>query len=694
MGIEQLVDTFKGNPQPLQAKVQKAQQSQPPGFIAPDMEEALALQEILELQKGAQNQQAIQAGGPSPTIMEKLRQMVGTARVQGQPQMGQARQQPMPGAMPQQPVMAARGGSIDQLMSNLGSHYAGGGIIAFDGTKGSKVENKDEEKDEKEETSKTSRERLAAAGTLGGAVSPLYTQALKMAVENYLHGTTKPIYPASTSATSAMGQTAATTAFPIAVAGGGTAATIKAMKDLQAMSPEQRRALAANPMLSAMSGDAGLAAAIQEAGTDEPRENKSSYFEQMGNALGTIPKMAGEAGLAALKHLVSAPGYGFQSDFSSKPKPKPTATPSPTDPNFRRKTDPRMLGVSAVADDVPLITSAPDSKPSVNVPGNKPNVPGNRPDANVTKPVAEAMDPMETALRAAIMKTLGKDENQEFDKGAKRYQDFMGLDKLLAPREARIAEREGMQRKIQGERLPAWVEGFSRASKPIVSGGIGTILDNLGSGMQDKRQAYSAEDVKFFDQISDMKDEVLKLRLEGKYKAAAAGENAIKDMLADKRQAESSGTSLLNTKENARSREQTAAIAAQARRDAAAQAAEAKRAAQQQQANYQLEKLKQGERAQQIRIAQVGLTAQKPAIDAAAKEAKMQRMIYEALKDRDPDKAAGALAKAEEAQHRIDMILAPLAGIAGSSVAAAPTGAPAASTGGAKFLGFEPSKKS
>ena len=140
MGIEQLVDTFKGNPQPLQAKVQKAQQSQPPGFIAPDMEEALALQEILELQKGAQNQQAIQAGGPSPTIMEKLRQMVGAARAQGQPQMGQ---QPMPAGMPQQPVMAARGGSIDQLMSNLGRHYANGGIIAFDGTKGSKVEDKD-----------------------------------------------------------------------------------------------------------------------------------------------------------------------------------------------------------------------------------------------------------------------------------------------------------------------------------------------------------------------------------------------------------------------------------------------------------------------------------------------------------------------------------------------------------------------
>jgi hypothetical protein len=249
-----------------------------------------------------------------------------------------------------------------------------------------------------------------------------------------------------------------------------------------------------------------------------------------------------------------------------------------------------------------------------------------------------------------------------------------------------------MLKKIQGERLPSWVEGFSRASKPIVSGGIGTILDNLGSGMQDQRKAYSAEDLKFFDQISDMKDEVLKLRTEGKYKAAAAGQEQIKNMLADKRQAESSGTSLLNTKENARSREQTANIAAQTRRDVAAQAAEAKRAATKNQTDLQLERLKQGERAQQIKIAQAGITAQRPAIDAAAKEAKMHRMIYEALKDRDPDKAAGSLAKAEEAQHRIDMILAPLGNIAGSSPAAVATGKPAPSTGGAKFLGFEPSK--
>jgi len=194
----------------------------------------------------------------------------------------------------------------------------------------------------------------------------------------------------------------------------------------------------------------------------------------------------------------------------------------------------------------------------------KPSGPPGPPKPVVTKPEVEketkpeAMDPMEVALRAAIMKSLGRNEDQEFEKGSKRYQDFMGLDKLLAPREARITEREGMQRKIQGDRLPSWVEGLDRASKPIVSGGIGTILNNLGSGMRDQSKAYSAEDLKFFDQISDMKDEVLKLKMEGKYKAAAAGESAIKDMLADKRQNESSGTSLLNTQAVNKSREQTA----------------------------------------------------------------------------------------------------------------------------------------
>ena len=124
MGINQLVDMYKGNPQPLQAKVQQAQKNQPPGAIPPDLEEAIALQKIAELRNGAQAQQAMQAGGAQPSVVEKMRQMLGAEQRQ------QAQPPEMPQGMPQgQPVMAARGGSIDQLMSNLGRHYDKGGIV-------------------------------------------------------------------------------------------------------------------------------------------------------------------------------------------------------------------------------------------------------------------------------------------------------------------------------------------------------------------------------------------------------------------------------------------------------------------------------------------------------------------------------------------------------------------------------------
>lgn len=159
-GINQLVDTYKGNPQPLANQVRKAQQGQPPGEIPADLEEALALQEIAKLRQGAQNQQAMQAGGAQPSVVEKLRQMLGGMQQQAQ-MAPPAQGAPAPQG---QPVMAARGGSIDQLMSNLGRHYAGGGIIAFDGTNGSKVPTEEE----LEAQRKADREKIdALAKALG-----------------------------------------------------------------------------------------------------------------------------------------------------------------------------------------------------------------------------------------------------------------------------------------------------------------------------------------------------------------------------------------------------------------------------------------------------------------------------------------------------------------------------------------------
>jgi lysozyme family protein len=78
-------------------------------------------------------------------------------------------------------------------------------------------------------------------------------------------------------------------AVPQAVMLGGVAATKKAMNDLQYMSEDQRRALAANPMLSAMSGDAGLASAIMDAAANNPEgPSKMPYSQQMANVGKTI----------------------------------------------------------------------------------------------------------------------------------------------------------------------------------------------------------------------------------------------------------------------------------------------------------------------------------------------------------------------------------------------------------------------
>lgn len=126
MSIQNLVDTYKGNPAPLANMVQQAQKNQPSGAIPPDLEQAMALQQIQELQNAKQAQLAMQAGGPQPTVVQKLQQMLGQMRQQGQPQ----------GMMGQAPQMAPQGqpqGGINQLPTNVGQHMAGGGIVAFAG---------------------------------------------------------------------------------------------------------------------------------------------------------------------------------------------------------------------------------------------------------------------------------------------------------------------------------------------------------------------------------------------------------------------------------------------------------------------------------------------------------------------------------------------------------------------------------
>jgi hypothetical protein len=160
MGINQLANMYMGNPQPLAQKVQQAQQQAKPGQIPPDLKEALALQQIQDMRNAAMNQQAMQAGGPQPTVVDQLKQMLmqrhapqpampARPQMQGQPPMAtQPAPQGLPQGMPQgapQEAPPPEQPGLPQLPTSLGQHLAGGGIIAFagGGNEGLDVEQRD-----------------------------------------------------------------------------------------------------------------------------------------------------------------------------------------------------------------------------------------------------------------------------------------------------------------------------------------------------------------------------------------------------------------------------------------------------------------------------------------------------------------------------------------------------------------------
>jgi len=574
MGIEQLVDNFMGNPAPLKAKVDRANANKPPNEIPRDLEEAIALQKIADIQKGAQNQQAMQAGGPQPSVVQRLQQMLGNAQQRQQPQMLQG--QP---PMPQQPVMAARGGSINQLMSNLGRNYDGGGIVAF--APGGEI---------KLGTDFASFLQKMGTDYVEYANSPPEVKA-----------NLKEMYAETKAAGPTAGQTASAAAKAVPTAAATAAAEEASL--LRRLS-EGTGKMAGKVLRRA--GPAGLALeAASKFGDyklksdDDIDTSASGTFEdlkkgELGRAAKGLGMGLGELGAdlgssvantldyvvpgkapvsSAYDKLLRSSGL-FKDNVSAPAKQEATAVDAETEKLKRLAAARAQTGQNTN----PALRPRP---PAAVKPAGPPGPP-KPPVEAVTKPEvekAESVNKLREAIEANIFKNLNKDEGAEFQKNAQRYKDYVGIDKLLEPKNARIAEREGMLKKIQGERLPEWVTGFDRASKPIVSGGIGTMLNNLGSGMQGQREAYSGQDLKFFDEISAMKDEVLKLTLEGNYKAAAAGEAAIKAAIDSKEKSEHSGTSLLNVDEQTAQRKQSAREAAEAKVLAAKLAADAKRAA-------------------------------------------------------------------------------------------------------------------
>ena len=591
IGIDKLVDSFMGNPAPLKAKVDRDNAGQPPNAIPKDLEEAIALQEIAEVHTGAQNQQAMQAGGAQPSVVQRLQQMLASAEQrdqaqmpQGMPPQGMPRSMPpqmprglpqgmprgmppqmprgmppqMPRGMPPKPVMAASGGSINQLMSNLGRNYDGGGIVAF--APGGEI--------------KMNADFIKFLKSMGTDYidyvdsSPEYKNYIKDAYTE-----AKAAGPTAGQTASAAGKVAPTAA---ATAAAEEASLLRRLSEGtgKVAGKVLRRAGPAGLALEAASNfgdyklksdddiDTSASGTIEDLKTGEI----GRAAKGLGMGLGELGADLGSSVANTLDYIVpgKAPvssaydkllrGSGLFKDKASAPTKEQTTAADAETEKLKRQYP--VGGREPIAQN-----TNPALRPKPPVAAVKPSGPPGPAKPVVAKPEVEAPEPvnkLRAAIEANIFKNLNKDEAAEFEKNAKRYKDYVGIDKLLEPKNARITEREGMLKKIQSERLPDWVEGLDRASKPIVSGGIGTMLNNLGSGMADKRKANSAEDLKFFDQIDAMKDEVLKLTIEGNYKAAAAGEAAIKAAIDSKEKSEHSGTSLLNVDEQTAQRREKA----------------------------------------------------------------------------------------------------------------------------------------
>jgi len=554
MGIEQLVEMYKGNPGPLEAKVEKDQQGQKPGDLPKDFEEALALQKIAELQQGAQNQQAMQAGGAQPSVVERLKQMLASAqqRQQAQPMPGQPPQfQPPQGQppMPQgpqggpppspqgQPVMAAHGGSIAQLVSNLGRHYAGGGIIAF--TKGGNEGLSDED-----------RQKLEAQTAIYVAA------AQQRAAEEAANA---PPTPAPEEATSAAGDIWRALTNPIKNAASSIATAV----------PEALR-------------QSGEYAKLKQ----QRDETVPGFFEEL-----TPTQRA--ARLKQARELAAQMSQG-QTQSNAAPNAEPTASVSATAPAYSDSEVEKLKRLAAARSQTgintnPALQPRPTATVNTSGGGGGGGGGGNRVNTGGGTP-STSQQPAQDSLRALsekyIREEMGLNPETESDKIVARGRKIMGLDELLAEKSKRADAREAAQKQIQGSRTPAWVEALSAAGRPV-RGGIGTLLNQMGGAAESTRNSYAAQDLAFQKELDGLRDVITDAKINGNKELAKEGMAAYKEVDARRKAALTSATSLLNTDATTEASLQRAREAAAGRAQfAGAQLEERKAKRLQDQANF------------------------------------------------------------------------------------------------------------
>lgn len=168
--VNQIASTYQGNPAPLARKVDQDKKQN--NGIPQDLRQLLALNDITQGRNAMGIQQALQIPTNMPTVaqdlQERARQALQARQMQAMQEMQRKNGQPnmVPPGTPRPPMQSQ---GLDSLETNVGEGYAEGGIIGFDGTKTSSVQDPEEKKEEKA-TSAAGDFVRAIASALGGGV--------------------------------------------------------------------------------------------------------------------------------------------------------------------------------------------------------------------------------------------------------------------------------------------------------------------------------------------------------------------------------------------------------------------------------------------------------------------------------------------------------------------------------------------
>jgi hypothetical protein len=463
-------------------------------------------QDIQAIQKSLVD--GVQNGSIQPYVgiplIQELTQRLTEAKTQMAQSMASAGMQqpqgqqgaPIAQQVMQQAVQESQG--LEALPSNLPQEYAGGGIIAFE--EGGEVE------------------RFQFGGTTAQVGQLGYEQLVRLyqtdpALAREAALRAGPIGKRFLAEIKAAGRTS----IPLAVGTTGLALSGKARNDLaRYTTPEQRQEMANNPMLSAMSGDAGLAGAIMDAPNGE--KPAMSYGNQMGNALSFLGKTV----VGAPGDAQSPQGYGISrllnsSDASVPPTVTPTATPA-VETKYDPKTATRRSAYSEknASPAVPAISAIPSNS------GFK------MPDLTTMK---ETAAPVLTDLDA-ITKDMDKKTKTAAEAAVKASQaELEAMDKPgFEAREARLGKREAAQEKDSaiGRFLNLMSTGLKVAGSKerTVAGALGK---EGSEGIADLIRGEAANRAAK-DKLEDYRDNLEQQKIaakKGNYQAAqAAGERA------------------------------------------------------------------------------------------------------------------------------------------------------------------------